>query len=201
MVISVLEKTLEKASKFIGRISYNSFASFSSSNKFEKINSNENDTKNNEKDSEAPRKKLKNNLKNSTEVSSVTSTKSSSSPFSELEESSSREMSSSVFHLAKSLSAISLLMDGAKNSFAIVYSPCIQTVLKRKESTSTLSVFTALQALGKNEDVPLSYLLTLFLSLSALFSLTPSLSLFYSLPPSFSPSFFLFLSLSLFLFL
>ena len=163
MVISVLEKTLEKASKFIGRISHNSFASFSSSNKSEKINSNENDIKNQEKDSEAPRKKLKNNLKKTTEVSSVTPTKSSSSPFSELEDSSSREMSSSVFHLAKSLSAISLLMDSAKNSFAIVYSPCIQTVLKRKESTSTLSVFTALQALGKHENAPFSYLFTLCL--------------------------------------
>ena len=207
MVISVLEKTLEKASKFIGKISHNSFATFSSSNKSEKSDSNENENENQQKDLEAPRKKLKNNLKKSIEISSVTSTESSSPPVSILEESSKREISSSIFHLAKSLSAVSLLMDSAKNSYAIAYSPSIQTVLKRKESTSTLSVFTALQALGKRGDrlllLSVQFHQTFcFLVLYLTFSLSFSRSMLHSLRSldasfSLTPTFSHFVSFSL----
>ena len=150
MVISVLEKSLEKASKFIGRISHVNFASFSSS----EMSGNEN--------VEEPLKKSKKNTNISATLHSSTSSSSSSASIDVKEKQKEeenrnfeatdylkREMSLSLFHLTKTLSAVSLSMDGAKNSHAIVYSSSIQTISKRKESTSTLSVFTAMQALGK----------------------------------------------------
>ena len=170
MTISVLEKNLEQASNFIGKISHSNFANFSTENKHEILDKTENDN-GNENDNEGPKKKSKKLAKDFVpSSSSIEGNKGSKYAYGYEEEMSrkEREMSMCVLHLSRSLSAVSLVIDSAKNNYALLYSTStnintnsthqnvssnlqsnLQTAVKRKESASTLSVFTALKALGK----------------------------------------------------
>ena len=174
MTISVLEKNLEQASNFIGKISHSNFANFSSENKNEISDKTENDN-GNENENEGPKKKSKKLVKDFVPSSSSTEgNKGSKYAYGYEEEMSrkEREMSLCVLHLSRSLSAVSLVIDSAKNNYGLLYSTStnmninssthenvssnlqsnLQTAIKRKESASTLTVFTALKALGKQKS-------------------------------------------------